>query len=149
MDGSDADVLMRMRDQVDNFEKKIGQDKDDKVNDGNNYSGMLSAADYKKRRAEVLEDHDLETKKREKAHEIAKEKILADRAAAAKDVEEREERERLRKERLQAELAKASSGDAEGSEEPGGSSDGPKKKRKKKAKALSGEGAGLSFDADE
>ena len=61
----------------------------------------------------------------------------------------REERERLRKERLQAELAKASSGDAEGSEEPGGSSDGPKKKRKKKAKALSGEGAGLSFDADE
>ena len=54
MDGSDADVLMRMRDQVDNFEKKIGQDKDDKVNDGNNYKGMMRAEDYKKRREEVL-----------------------------------------------------------------------------------------------
>ena len=148
MDGSDADVLLRMRDQADNFEKKVGKDKDDKVNDGNNYSGMLSAADYKKRRAEVLEDHDLESIKREKAHEIIKEKILADRAEAAKDVQEREERERLRKERIQAELAKASSsGDAEGDEEPSGSSGGPKKKKKKKA--VVGEGAGLSFDADE
>lgn len=142
MDGSDDDVLLRMREQADNFEVKV-DDKDDKVNDGNNYKGMMSAADYKKRRAEVLEGLDEESRKREKMRIAVEAAVHADRAAAAKDVTDREERERLRKERLQRELQEKASS----SSEPAAAEGGGKKKKKKKAKT--GESAGLSFDADD
>ena len=147
MDGSDADVLLRMRDQADNFEAKTDS-KDDKLNDGNNYRGMMSAEDYKKRRAEVLEGQDDEARKREKVQNAVDTARQADRAAAAKEVKDREERERVRKQKLQRELEAAEKEEA-GEAGEASASAAPKKKKKRKAGGAGGAGVGLSFDADE
>lgn len=140
MDGTDAEVIERMREQAGAFEHQSDK-KDDRVNDGNNYKGLMNAADYKKRRVEVLEDP--EEKKREQVLSA----LAKDRDARVQEVRDREAREAQRREKLQRELAGAEgeqAGEAEAAEVS--SSSGPKKKKKKKKDADQG---GLSFDVDE
>ena len=140
MDGTDEDVLLRMRDQADNFEGQTDR-RDDKVNDGKNYAGMMSNEDYKKRRQEILEGTapDADAKKRAEVASAVDSARQADRAAAAKEAKDRDERERLRKEKLQKELDDAAEPAAEG----GG---GGAAKKKKKRKLGSGAELGLSFE---
>uniref|UniRef100_A0A7S2BSL0 Uncharacterized protein n=1 Tax=Haptolina brevifila TaxID=156173 RepID=A0A7S2BSL0_9EUKA len=135
MDGTDAEVLDRIRDQAGAFESQTDM-KDAKVNDGNQYKGLLNVQDYKKRRAEAMEDPEVKEQKKRDAVANA---LAADRSKAAQDARDREAREAQRREKLQRELA-AEQPPAEAE----GSSTGPKKKKKKKL----AEGA-LSFDADE
>ena len=141
MEGSDADIIMRMREQAGSFEAQTNN-KDDRVNDGNNYKGLMKADDYKKRRVEVLGGEELAL---EKQREKVANALQADRTAAVQDARDREERERLRKEKLQRELQKAT--DDTEVEADDVSREAPKKKKKRK-KGL-GETAGLSFDAEE
>ena len=79
MDGTDEDVLARMHEQAGSFETQSDR-RDERVNDGNNYKGMMRAEDYKKRREEVLGGEQLAEQK--KAETIAN-AVKADRAAAA------------------------------------------------------------------
>lgn len=147
MDGTDADVLERMRDNAGSFERM--QDTSDiKLNDGNNYKGLMTMDDYKKKRGEVIGGEALEAEK--KAERIANLRA-EDRDARTADASAREERERVRREKLKRELAAASSegGGAADEDADGGAEDGggaAKKKKKKKAKK---DGPALSFDADE
>ena len=137
MDGSDADILERMRDNAGGFEAQ-SNNQDDKVNDGNHYRGLMSVADYKSKRTEVLEDtaEKRELEKKERLQSA----LEMDRLAASKDAAAKEERERLRKEKLKRQLE-------EGSREEEEDAGLEKKKKKKKPKASTA--AGLSFDADE
>ena len=146
MEGTSDEVLYRMREQADAFESQTDR-RDDKVNDGNNYKGVMSAADYKKRRLEVLEENDEDRDAKERAAKLgaAAAAVAADLKAASQDRTDREEREKQRKEKLQKELQQAA--DAEADEAAGDSSAAPKKKKKKKAPQ--GEAAGLSFDAED
>ena len=142
----DDDVLLRIREQGGAFAAKSDYT-DDKLNDGNTYKGILSAAEYKKRRAEALEDPE------EKKRELLLAARNADRAARDRDVRDREDREAARREKLRRELASADGDETAQSEAerqpPSGDGDdgggGPKKKKKKK---LAG-GAALSFDVDD
>ncbi len=143
MDGSDAEVLERCREQAGSFENM--QDRsDERLNDGNNYKGLMSRDAYVKKREEVLEDPTAKQKERIMSA------VHQDREARDKDAQERAERERLRKERLQRELAGDGDGDGDGDGEA--ADDGPlaappSKKQKKKKKAAAG--GALSFDAEE
>ena len=144
MDGSDADVLERMRDNAGAFEAQQDH-KDNKVNDGENYKGMMSVADYRKKRQEVLEGVDEESKKRAKMVDAAVNAVKADRAAAAQAEEDRIEREKQRKEKLQKQLQESeAAAEGAGSSSSSGAAAGKKKKKRKATEA-----AGLSFDADE
>jgi hypothetical protein len=145
MDGSDADVLLRMRDQADNFEKKSDM-RDDKLNDGKNYAGMMSNEDYKKKRAEVLEEPDEDLRNREKTRCAIDSARHADRDAAAKEVRDREEREKQRKARLKRDLEEQQQGS---SDEPAAAPAGEAPKKKKKKKASYSDASGLSFDAED
>lgn len=152
-------VLLRIREQGGAFEAAGSASRaDDKLNDGNNYKGMMALADYKRRRTEVLEDP--EEKKREA---VASAKV-ADRQARDEEARQREEREAQRRERLKAQLAQATlrvdeegtsvaadGGGVQGDASAGGAAEalGEQPKKKKKKKALAGEVGALSFDADE
>ena len=133
----DSEVLMRIRDQAGAFEHR--QDfSDEKVNDGRNYAGLMQAADYKKRRIEVLEDP--EEKKRE-AIAAARD---ADRSARARETQEREEREAARRAKLKAALAEAEESETvdDNQEAEGG-------KAKKKKKKKGGPSSSLSFEVED
>ena len=145
-------VLLRIREQGGAFEAAGSASRaDDKLNDGNNYKGMMALAEYKRRRTEVLEDP--EEKKREA---VASAKV-ADRQARDEEARQREEREAQRRERLKAQLAQeaaavaADGGGVQGDASAGGATEalGEQPKKKKKKKALAGEVGALSFDADE
>ena len=130
---SDADVLLRIQDQGAAFAHQADRS-DDKVNDGDNYKGVLSAADYKKRRVEVLEDPE------EKKRDAIAAARNADRDARQRGARELEEREAQRRERIQKQLEEGAD-----TEQESGAADTKKRKKKKKG----GELSGLSFDADE
>lgn len=49
---SDADVIGRMQEQADNFERMVDKT-DDRVNDGNNYRGLMNPKDYVAKRAQM------------------------------------------------------------------------------------------------
>mmetsp|Transcript_46781 Transcript_46781/g.77476 ORF Transcript_46781/g.77476 Transcript_46781/m.77476 type:complete len:138 (-) Transcript_46781:366-779(-) len=129
-----AEVIERMREQAGAFEHM--QDRtDDRVNDGNNYRGLMNVKDYKKKREEVSLSAE-ERKSREEA--AARSRLLADRSAKSKAEAAREAREKIKREKLQRELAEA--------QEPGEEQlANVAKKRKKKSAATST----LSFDAEE
>ena len=148
MDGTDEDVLLRMRENAGAFEAQSDM-KDAKVNDGENYRGMMSAADYRKRRQEVLEGVDDEQRKREKTMNAAMSALQADRDAAVQAAREREERERLRKEKLRKQLEAEDDEQQQGEGGDGGVPPAEQGKKKKKKKKPNEAGAGLSFDADD
>lgn len=113
---------------------------DDRVNDGNNYRGLMKASEYKARREEVIANNvsaEVEAKRKQAAVE---ELIRKDREAKDQADKERLEREAERREKLKRELS-GISGKAGSTDESLKSS---KKKRKKEK-----EGSALSFDADE
>ena len=135
MDGTDDDVLLRMRENAGSFEAQSDR-RDERVNDGNNYKGMMRAEDYKKRREEVLGGKELAEQKKSEAIANA---VKADRAAAVEDARSREERERARKEKLQRELQQQADDD----------NDGTSAAKKKKKRKRPNESAGLSFDVED
>ena len=143
---SPPQVLARIREQGGAFEhQSASSTKADKVNDGNNYKGLMHLGDYKRKREEVLED------KEEKKREAVAEAVSADREARAKAAREREEREAQRRERLKAQLSEVAQGEGEASSEAATAADGEdeaaaKIKKKKKKKAPS---EVLSFDVDD
>jgi hypothetical protein len=143
MDGTDQDVLERMRENAGAFEVQANK-ADERLNDGNNYRGLMSVDDYKAKRTEILEDT-AEKRAKEKADKLQT-ALDANRADAVKAEREREERERQRKEKLKRELEGSSEGGG-GSSSVGGDEEGQKKKKKKKKKDP--ESMGLSFDAEE
>ena len=147
MDGTDQDVLERMRDNAGAFEAQSNK-VDERVNDGANYAGLMSVGDYKKKRTEILEDTAAKRAK-DKADKLQG-ALDENREAARLAEREREERERQRKEKLKRELEEGEGGSSGGG---GGDSsngnlagEGHKKKKKKKKNP---EAAGLSFDAEE
>ena len=114
--------------QADAFEK--GVDKTDaRINDGNQYKGLMDMKEYKAKRAMLAKDEDEVRKEKEDA---VRAKIRADRAAKERADRDREDREKARREKLQRELS--ASKDEE---------EAPRKKKKKKAAPT------LSFDAEE
>ena len=115
--------------------------RDERVNDGNNYKGMMRAEDYKKRREEVLGGKELAEQKKSEAIANA---VKADRAAAVEDARSREERERARKEKLQRELQQQPT-DEQADDDNDGTSAAKKKKKRKRPN----ESAGLSFDVED
>jgi hypothetical protein len=133
-EGADS-VLARIQGQSDVFEAGVDRT-DAKVNDGNNYAGLMNPKDYKAKRAELAKDD--ETIKKEKDDAI-RAKILAQRAEKDKDLREREGREQARKEKLRRELAGAAEGEGEEAEAAA------KKKKKKKG----GGAPTLSFDVED
>ena len=133
-EGADS-VLARIQGQSDVFEAGVDRT-DAKVNDGNNYAGLMNPKDYKAKRAELAKDD--ETIKKEKDDAI-RAKILAQRAEEDKDLREREGREQARKEKLRRELAGAAEGEGEEAEAAA------KKKKKKKG----GGAPTLSFDVED
>ena len=143
MDGTDQDVLERMRENAGAFEVQANK-ADERLNDGNNYRGLMSVDDYKAKRTEILEDT-AEKRAKEKADKLQT-ALDTNRADAVKAEREREERERQRKEKLKRELEGSSEGGG-GSSSVGGDEEGQKKKKKKKKK--DSESMGLSFDAEE
>lgn len=54
---SDADVLIRLQDQADNFERMVDKT-DDRINDGNNYRGLMNPKDYVAKRAQMSKDEE-------------------------------------------------------------------------------------------
>ena len=142
---SDADILDRLREQATAFQSQTDFN-DARVNDGNNYKGLMNAADYKRRRLEVLEDPAVK-----KAEALAAARS-ADRDARAREARERDDREAARKEKLRRQLAEA---EGDGDEAVNGNGDGgggeadAERKRKKKKKRKAGEEGALSFDVDE
>ena len=140
MDGTDDDVLLRMRENAGSFEAQSDR-RDERVNDGNNYKGMMRAEDYKKRREEVLGGKELAEQKKSEAIANA---VKADRAAAVEDARSREERERARKEKLQRELQQQPT-DEQADDDNDGTSAAKKKKKRKRPN----ESAGLSFDVED
>ena len=54
---ADADVIGRMQEQADNFERMVDKT-DDRVNDGNNYRGLMNPKDYVAKRAQMAKDED-------------------------------------------------------------------------------------------
>mmetsp|Transcript_23368 Transcript_23368/g.39913 ORF Transcript_23368/g.39913 Transcript_23368/m.39913 type:complete len:135 (+) Transcript_23368:107-511(+) len=133
MDGTDEEVLERMRDNAGGFEKMTDR-KDERLNDGNNYKGLMKASAYREKRAEMAVDPE----------ELLKQKVTAainkEQKARQDAEEERQQRDAERRERLKQQLASA---DREEDAEP--TEGGQKKKKRKKAAA----GPSLSFDADE
>ena len=114
---------------------------DDRVNDGNNYKGLMKASDYKAKREAVIHGN-------VSADTLAERKIAAaaavlekDRAAKEQAEKDRQQREEARREKLKRELQEADADAADAKEAP----EGGKKKKKKKPAA----GVTLSFDADE
>mmetsp|Transcript_41680 Transcript_41680/g.109935 ORF Transcript_41680/g.109935 Transcript_41680/m.109935 type:complete len:143 (-) Transcript_41680:291-719(-) len=135
----DAAVLMRIREQGGAFEHR--QDfSDEKLNDGNNYKGLMKASDYKKRRIEVLEDP--VAKKLEAKLEAITAAKNADRNAREREEREREEREAARRAKLKAEL------NGEHNDAAGEVQDARKEKKRRKKKAVAEVGA-LSFDVED
>ncbi len=133
-EGADS-VLARIQGQSDVFEAGVDRT-DAKVNDGNNYAGLMNPKDYKAKRAELAKDD--QTIRKEKDDAI-RAKILVQRAEKDKDLREREGREQARKEKLRRELAGAAEGEGEEAEA------GAKKKKKKKG----GGAPTLSFDVED
>ena len=117
------------------------------MNDGNNYRGLMSVADYKSKRTEIIEDT-AEKRAKDKADKL-KSALEANRAAATQAERERQERELQRKEKLKRELAAAQEAGGDEEEEGGAANGGGSAKKKKKKKAKVTEASGLSFDAEE
>jgi hypothetical protein len=139
---TDEDVLARIREQGTAFEHQTDL-RDDKLNDGNNYRGLMQNAEYKQRRIEVLEDQtEREAAKRREAVSSA---LNADRAARDDEKRQREEREAARREKLRRQMEAEQADGAEDAAE-GAKEEGAKKKKKRKAPSSTG---ALSFDADE
>ena len=142
MDGTDEDVLERIQEQGTSFEPMSNKD-DEKLNDGNNYKGLMSRDDYKRKRQEVLEDP--VAKKAERLADAVQQDRAA-RDAAAKGLAEREAAKR---ERLQREIAAADDDAAAAAGDGADAGADAAKKPKKKKKKKPSEGAGLSFDVDD
>lgn len=124
-------IVERVRDQGSNFEHMQDQT-DNKVNDGNNYRGLMNPKDYAAKRLQVAKDDEEVRKEKEDA---IRAKIKADRAAKQQADDARQEREAARREKLQRELNKDESQEEQQPD---------KKKRKKKAS-----GPVLSFDVED
>ena len=106
MDGSDADVLDRMRDNAGSFEAAgTASLVDERVNDGNNYRGLMSVADYKNKRTEIIED--TAAKREQDRKDKMSSALNADKTAADMDKAAAAERERVRKEKLKRQLEEA------------------------------------------
>eukprot|EP00320_Phaeocystis_rex_P002721 CAMPEP_0119097632 /NCGR_PEP_ID=MMETSP1178-20130426/180043_1 /TAXON_ID=33656 /ORGANISM="unid sp, Strain CCMP2000" /LENGTH=109 /DNA_ID=CAMNT_0007081581 /DNA_START=39 /DNA_END=368 /DNA_ORIENTATION=- len=106
---------------------------DAKLNDGNNYAGLMNPKEYKAKRAELAKDD--ETIKKEK-EDMIRAKIRADRAAKSQADRDRESREQARREKLQRELS-------------GAKADEEAEARPKKKKKKGGGAPTLSFDAED
>ena len=132
MEGTVEDVLERVQLQAGSFER-MSDKKDERLNDGNNYKGLMDVHAYKKKRQEMA----LEPEQIMAAKEAAiRGKIQADQNAANKAGHDRAERERAKREALQRELSQP-----EKSDDPA-----PTKKKRKKNAAPS---SALSFDAED
>lgn len=142
MDGTDADVLEQIQQQSGAFEHM--QDRaDEKLNDGNNYAGLMSRDDYKRKRAELLEDPVA------KQAEAIADARQADRDARSQAEKERAEREAAKRERIQRELAAAADAGAAGDGTEAADDGAADTKRKKKKKKKSAPGGGLSFEQED
>eukprot|EP00965_Chrysotila_dentata_P154391 5102068-Pleurochrysis_carterae.AAC.2 len=110
---------------------------DERVNDGNNYRGLMNVADYSKKRKEVSMAPE---ERRAKLEDVVREKLNAEKRQVQKEELERQERARLKKERLQKEL-KASEDTEQEAHAP---ADSKKKKRRKTPSS-----SFLSFDTED
>ena len=154
-----AQVLLRMREQAGAFTGSSSAGKTEaRLDDANNYKGMMNLSDYKRKREDLFEDP--EEKKRKAMQSAVSAALTADRDAKLRDERDREEREAQRRERIRAQLAAGAAGSSgaggdaaaaqDGGAAAGDSHDGSssssgvaaKKKKKKKASELSV----LSFD---
>tara|TARA_B110001452_G_scaffold258758_1_gene254337 strand:+ start:448 stop:669 length:222 start_codon:yes stop_codon:yes gene_type:complete len=54
---TDGDIIGRMQEQADNFERMVDKT-DDRINDGNNYRGLMNPKDYVAKRAQVAKNED-------------------------------------------------------------------------------------------
>ena len=115
---------------------------DDRINDGNNYKGLMKASDYKAKREAVVAGNVSDNTIAERKLAAAAAAIEKDRAAKETAEKERLQREEARREKLKRELQEAESAAGSSKEEAG---EGGKKKKKKKAAA----GAALSFDIED
>ena len=54
---TDGDIIGRMQEQADSFERMVDKT-DDRINDGNNYRGLMNPKDYVAKRAQVAKNED-------------------------------------------------------------------------------------------
>lgn len=157
MDGTDEEVVERMRyarlrlapmitltllstlecrENADAFEI-MTDNTDDRVNDGNNYRGLMKASEYKAKRDAIVAGNISEDTIAERKLAAAALALKKDRDAKEQALKEREQREANRREKLKREL--------EGLAEPEALGIKPTKGSKRKKKEVSA----LSFDFDD
>ncbi|KAL1529638.1 hypothetical protein AB1Y20_000580 [Prymnesium parvum] len=136
MDGTDEEIIERMRDNAEAFEQ-MTDNTDDRVNDGNNYRGLMKASEYKAKREAVVAGNVSEETLADRKLAAAAAMVIKDREAKEQAEKDRQQREADRREKLKRELEEIEEADSST-----GSSKKVKKKKKKEAGAL-------SFDLDD
>ncbi|GAQ84087.1 hypothetical protein KFL_001750240 [Klebsormidium nitens] len=122
------------------FEPRLDT-KEDRLNDGHAYSGLLTTDAYKRKREALQKtSHDHHDAVRRKVAEI----VAADQAAADREAQARKERDEKRKAKLQAELASKS----EKEDDKAHADSAPPSKKRKEKKSAPKVGA-LSFDDED